>query len=143
MRRAAVEHLPYLEDERATPALVHALRHETPKVRAAAAAAMAQSERHEVSTHLTEALADEDSWVRYFAARSLGRLEVTESAEALAGLVREDKSNHVRISAVEALGHIGGETARAAVSPLVDSDEPDLARAAAGALDLMKGERKI
>jgi HEAT repeat protein len=143
VRRAAVEHLPYIEDERATPALVHALRHETPKVRAAAAAAMAQSERQEVSTHLIGALADEDSWVRYFAARSLGRLEVSESAEALAGLVREDKSNHVRISAVEALGHIGGEIARTTVSSLVNSDESDLARAAAGALGMMKGERKI
>jgi HEAT repeat protein len=143
VRRAAVEHLPYLEDERATPALVRALRHETPKVRAAAAGAMAQAEEPEVSTHLIEALADEDSWVRYFTARTLGRLSVKESAEALAGLVRDDKSNHVRIAAVEALGHIGGETAVRDISPLVNSDEPDLARAAVNALGMMKGERKI
>jgi HEAT repeat protein len=143
VRRAAVEHLPYLEDERATPALVRALRHDTPKVRAAAAGALAQAEGGEVPTYLMEALADEDSWVRYFAARSLGRREVTESAEALAALARGDKSNHVRIAAVEALGHIGGEAARAAVSPLVNSAEPDLARAAAGALGMMQGGRKI
>jgi len=143
VRRAAVEHLPYLEDERATPALVRALRHETPKVRAAAAAAMAQSEESEVSTHLIEALADDDSWVRYFAARALGRQGVNESAEALDGLAQGDNSNHVRIAAVEALGRIGGETAVSAVSPLVNSDEPDLARAAAGALGMLKGVRKI
>ncbi|MDT7689957.1 MAG: hypothetical protein QOE46_2716 [Acidobacteriota bacterium] len=134
VRRAAVEHLPYLEDERATPALVRALRHETPKVRAAAASAMAQSEDSEVSTHLIEALADEDSWVRYFAARSLGRQRTAASAEALAGLARDDKSNHVRIAAVEALGHIGGEMAIKAVAPLVGSGEPDLVRAAVTAL---------
>lgn len=139
VRRAAVEHLPYLEDERATPALVRALQHDTPKVRAAAAAAMAQAEGPEVSTHLIEALADEDSWVRYFAARSLGRLSVKESAEEVARLAQSDKSNHVRIAAVEALGRIGGETAVRVVSPLVNSAEPDLARAAAGALGMLKG----
>jgi HEAT repeat protein len=79
--------------------------------------------------------------VRYFAARSLGRQGVSESAEALAALVRDDKSNHVRIAAVEALGRIGGETAVRAVSPLVNSGEPDLARAAAGALGMTKGVR--
>ncbi len=143
VRRAAVEHLPYLEDERATPALVNALRHETPRVRAAAAAAMAQSEGENVSGHLIEALADEDSWVRYFAARSLGRRGVAESAEALAALAQGDKSNHVRIAAVEALGRIGGETAVSAVSPLAESGEPDLARAAAAALGMLKGGRKV
>jgi HEAT repeat protein len=134
VRRAAVEHLPYLEDERATAALVHALRHETPKVRAAAAGAMAQAEGPEVSTPLKGALADEDSWVRYFAARSLGRLRIAESADALAALARDDKANHVRIAAVEALGSIGGESAVRFVAPLVESGEPDLARAAVGAL---------
>jgi len=117
-----------------TAALAHALRHETPKVRAAAAGALAQVEGPEVSTYLVEALADEDSWVRYFAARSLGRRHSAEGADALAGLARTDKSNHVRIAAAEALGHIGGERAAAAVAPLVKSDDPDLARSAVAAL---------
>jgi HEAT repeat protein len=143
VRRAAVEHLPYLEDVRAAPALIHALRRETPRVRAAAAAAMAQSEGPEVSAHLIEALADEDSWVRYFAARSLGRLGAAEGAEPLAALALNDRSNHVRIAAVEALGRVGGEAAVRVVSPLVNSGEPDLARAAAGALGMLGGERKV
>ncbi|HEX6622602.1 MAG TPA: sister chromatid cohesion protein PDS5, partial [Pyrinomonadaceae bacterium] len=134
VRRAAVEHLPFLEDERASPALVRALRDETPKVRAAAAGAMAQAEGLEVSRCLMEALADEDSWVRYFAARSLGRRMVVESMDALAGLARDDKSNHVRIAAVEALGHVGGQSAARFVAPLVKSDEPDIVRAAVKAL---------
>lgn len=141
VRRAAVEHLPYLEDERATPALIDALRNDTPKVRAAAASAMAQAEGPQVPSCLIEALADEDSWVRYFASRSLGRLEVMESTEALARLAHDDRSNHVRIAAVEALGRIGGETAVRVVSPLVKSAEPDLARAAASALATIKGAR--
>ena len=138
VRRAAVEHLPFLEDERATPALVRALRHETPKVRAAAAGAMALADGPEVSAALTEALGDEDSWVRYFAARSLGRLKVAESTDALAGLAQDDDANHVRIAAVEALGSIGGETALRAIAPLLKSDEPDIARVAAAALGRME-----
>ncbi|MDT5156191.1 MAG: hypothetical protein QOH51_548 [Acidobacteriota bacterium] len=134
VRRAAIEHLPYLEDERVTAALVHALRHETPKVRAAAAGALAQAEGPEVSTYLLEALADEDSWVRYFAARSLGWQMFAEGADALARLAQADKSNHVRIAAIEALGYIGGESAARFVAPLVKSDEPDLVRAAIAAL---------
>lgn len=142
VRRAAVEHLPFIEDERATPSLVSALRHETPKVRAAAAGALALAEGAEVSASLIEALGDEDSWVRYFAARSLGRLKVVESADALAGLARDDKANHVRIAAVEALGSIGGETAVGAITSILKSDEPDLARAAVNALGMRKGERR-
>ena len=141
VRRAAIEHLPFLEDERATPALVHALRQETPRVRAAAAGAMALAEGPEVSASLIEALGDEDSWVRYFAARSLGRLRIAESTDALAGLARDDKANHVRIAAVEALGSIGGETAVAAVAPLLKSDDPDLARVAAEALGMTTSEK--
>jgi HEAT repeat protein len=134
VRRAAVEHLPYLEDERAAPALFRALRHETPKVRAAAASAMASAEGAEVAARLLEALGDEDSWVRYFAARSLGRQQIAESVDALARLARDDRSNHVRIAAVEALGHIGGRSAAGFVAPLVKADEPDLVRAAVRAL---------
>jgi HEAT repeat protein len=141
VRRAAVEHLPFLEDERATPALMSALRHETPKVRAAAAGAMALAEGSKVSSCLMEALGDEDSWVRYFAARSLGRRKVVESTEALATLARDDKANHVRIAAVEALGHIGGETAVGAIAPLLKSADADLVRVAAEALGKLKGER--
>ena len=138
MRRAAVEHLPFLEDERATPELVRALKKETPKVRAAAAGAMALAEGPEVAASLIEALGDEDSWVRYFAARSLGRLQVVESADALAALARDDSANHVRIAAVEALGGIGVETAAGAIAPLLKSDEPDLVRVANDALSQMK-----
>jgi HEAT repeat protein len=137
VRRAAVESLPFLEDERATPALVRALRHETPKVRAAAAGASALAEGPGVSASLIEALGDEDSWVRYFAARSLGRLNIAESADALAGLARDDAANHVRIAAVEALGSVGGETAVRAVAPLIKSDEPDIVRVAISALGRM------
>ncbi len=70
---AAIEHLPYLEDERALPILIEALQNEAPRVRAAAAQALAQSDDAVVITHLIAALNDSDSWVQYFAARSIGR----------------------------------------------------------------------
>lgn len=134
VRRAAIEHLPYLEDERVTATLIHSLRHETPRVRAAAAGAMAQAEGPEISNHLLAALADDDSWVRYFAARSLGRQKFAAGSEALARLARDDKSNHVRIAAVEALGFIGGDGAPGLIAPFVKADESDLVRSAITAL---------
>ena len=134
VRRAAIEHLPYLEDPRVVGVLVHALEHETPKVRAVAASALAQVEETETVSHLADALKDEDAWVRYFAARSLGQRGASESVEALAGVAQADKFNHVRIAALEALGHIGGERAAAIAAPFVESDDPDLGRAALVAL---------
>ena len=72
------------------------------------------------------------------AARSLGRQKMAESADALARLARDDNANHVRIAAVEALGHVGGETAVGAVAPLLKSDDPDLVRVAITALGRME-----
>jgi HEAT repeat protein len=134
VRRAAIEHLPYLEDPRVVGVLVHALGHETPKVRAAAASALAHVEEAESVSALVDALKDEDAWVRYFAARSLGRRGAPESLDALAQVARADKLNHVRIAALEALGHIGGARAAAIAAPFVEADDTDLARAALVAL---------
>ncbi len=134
VRRAAIEHLPYLEDARVVDTLVHALRQETPKVRAAAAGAMAHVESAETVPYLVDALKDEDLWVRYFAARSLGQREAEESIDALAHVAQADKFNHVRIAALNALGHIGGERAAAIAASFVEADDPDLGRAALVAL---------
>jgi len=50
----AVEHLPYLDDDRGFPKLVHALKNDTPKVRAAAAKALSHVDDREALPHLRE-----------------------------------------------------------------------------------------
>ncbi|MGL5192090.1 MAG: HEAT repeat domain-containing protein, partial [Chroococcales cyanobacterium] len=76
VRRAAIEHLPYLEQEkRALVILGEALGGDTPTVRAAAARALGEMEETvEVYEYLLEALADEDSWVRYHAVSATNKL---------------------------------------------------------------------
>lgn len=134
VRRAAVEHLPYLDDPRAFGVLVRALREGSPKVRASAAGALALAEEAEAVSHLLEALADKDAWVRYYTARALGRRGAAEAAGQLEHVAREDKLNHVRIAALDALGLIGGERAAAAAASLIDADDSDLRSAAVAAL---------
>ena len=137
VQRAALEHIPYLEDDRVAPVLVDALENERPRVRAAAARALGQVESSGTLPALLSALNDDDSWVRYFSARSIGVHGYTEGLDALARLAREDSANHVRIAAMESLGKIGGPRAVAALAPLAESKDPELARAAITGLGLI------
>lgn len=135
VRRAAVEHLPYIDDDdRIVPVLNDALQNGTPKARAAAAKAFGQIESSQALPSLLAALNDADSWVRYFAARSIGLRGFTEATEALACLVSTDAAGHVRIAALEALGSLGGPRAVAIIAPVVESESCDLACAALNAL---------
>src|SRR5262245_12289095 len=52
------------------------------------------------------ALKDEDPFVRAIAARALGIRGDTDSADALAALVKGDKDYFVRLRAVESLGYL-------------------------------------
>jgi HEAT repeat protein len=127
---AAIEHLPYIEDERALDVLVHAIKDETPNVRAAAARALGTMDAPEVVQPLIEGLSDDDVWVRYFSARALGRRRSPGAVEALGKVIENEKFNHVRIAALDSLGHIGGERIAGIVASLVRDDDPDVAHAA-------------
>jgi HEAT repeat protein len=130
VRRAAIEHIPYLEDDRVIPTLVDALKNGTPRVRAAAANAFAQVEGDNALPHLLGALKDDDPWVRYFATRSIGQHRYGESLDALTRLAEADVASHVRIAAIDSLGKIGGPRAIAVLASIAESPDLDLARAA-------------
>jgi HEAT repeat protein len=85
--------------------------------------------------NLIEALKDDDPWVRYFAAKSLGRLNDSSAIDALVEVVENDPLNHVRIAALEALGKLGGNKAVHVISAYVRSDDRDVARVAGEALE--------
>ena len=134
MRCAAIEHLPFVEDERALEVLIHAMKDETPNVRAAAARALGNMDAPEVVAQLIDGLSDDDVWVRYFSARSLGRRRSEDGVDALKQVVEKEKFNHVRIAALDSLGQIGGERITEIVAGLVKDDDPDVAHAAQIAL---------
>jgi HEAT repeat protein len=133
VRKAAVEHLPYLEDERVPQVLAETLKTDTPKVRAAAAAAMGIVEGAE--SNLISALKDEDPWVRYFASQSLGRLGNPNAVSALIEVAHSDSFNHVRIAAIQSLGKLGGQSSVEAIRKQLGSTDKDVARVAAEALE--------
>jgi len=134
VRRAAIENLPFLDDARALDLLARALTDETPLVRASAARAFAFVEDKQKLPLVLHALQDEDLWVRYFAARSLGQHRFVEAIDALGQLARADPDTPVRMSAIEALGNIGGARAVAILAPLTESPNRDIAREALNAL---------
>ncbi|MGL4377261.1 MAG: HEAT repeat domain-containing protein [Microcoleaceae cyanobacterium] len=149
VRRAAIEHLPYLEDdERALDTLRRVLVQETPRVRAAAARALGEIENVSVYQDLIQALSDEDPWVRYYAVRSLGKLDYQEHRQdacatpqnslfdILAPIALTDPSNPVRGAIAEVLGNIRGLDAVPLLTTLaeVEDGDGDIARAALTAL---------
>ncbi|MGE5358759.1 MAG: HEAT repeat domain-containing protein [Bacteroidales bacterium] len=133
VRRAALEHLPFLDDPRVVPTLVTALAEDTPRARSAAAHALGRVEDQDVGGPLLEALRDADSWVRYFAVRAVGQHRMATAVDTISGILRTDPAMHVRLAAIEALGAIGSEEAVAALAPLC-GETGDLASAALRAL---------
>lgn len=128
--RAALAHLPMLDDIRVTPSLIQALQDNDPRIRATAVNALAEVEDPQVVPWLQRALSDSDVWVRYHAARALRHADFERhSLEALTSCALHDAAMQVRISATEALGDYGS----AAIPTLLivaEDSESDLAQAA-------------
>ncbi len=134
VRCTALEHLPLLDDPRAMSILRQALRSEIPRERAAAVYGLVQLDSAQIVPYLAEALDDADQWVRFFAARGAGYLASPELIESLLQHAQNDPAIPVRLEAIGALGQIGGPRAVAALTPLADDVEPDVARVAVEAL---------
>jgi HEAT repeat protein len=137
VRCAVIEHLPFTDDERVLDVLVQASKQETPSVRAAAARALGNMDAPQADRQLIAGLADEDVWVRYFSARALGRRRSADNETSIAALERvieQEQFNHVRIAALDSLVQIGGGRVASIAAGLVRDDDPDVVRAAQGAL---------
>lgn len=130
VRDAAIRGLPYFEDPGALDALLELARSPGERIRAAALRALGHSRNDvRVSAALLRGLGDSDPWARYFAAQSLGRLLVERASPALARLL-EDPAGQVRVAAIEALSHLRGEVAFAALRGAAGADDLDVQRAA-------------
>jgi aminopeptidase N len=112
-RWAAAEALGEWEDDRATRALVEALRDEDEffGVRVLAAEALAERPVPEGRSALLGILGEAPDVVREAAAKALGAWEDGTVVGALAGLTREDPAAQVAGAAAEALGEIGTDEA--------------------------------
>ena len=141
VRRAAIDQLPILQSRQAIAALVNALAHETPRNRAAAAHASSLVESAATEQPLLLALEDDDPWVRYFAAGSLGRRRVMDAADALSHAALHDTATHVRIAALHALAALDAAHLMGIAATLIREADPDLSAAALTALASAHGPR--
>jgi HEAT repeat protein len=131
VRRAAIEQIAFLDERRAASVLGEALLGDVPSVRAAAAASMSHVNGGTISAFLVVALGDNDPWVRYFAARSIARHRIRESASELQRLAQYDKFQQVRIAAFEALCRVDEGLASSIAASFCDSGNTDLHQAVA------------
>lgn len=138
VRYAAIQCLPFLEDKRVLSIIVNALKKDTPKVRAASAYALGQLEDEEAFFYLKDAVYDTDPWVRYFAAKAMGNCRNPEAIDVLSDILEKETAEHVRISAIESIGKIGGLKAVSVLSGFIKSKNFDVARTAIAGLGTIR-----
>jgi HEAT repeat protein len=130
VREAAIIGLSLLEDERAFDRLLELAADPLPQVRASALRGLGDSAKDPRGVaRLRLGLSDSDPWVRYYAIQSLGKLRAEPNEGEIAALV-SDPAGQVRVAAIEALSHLPGDTAFAALRAAAHSSELDLQRAA-------------
>jgi HEAT repeat protein len=131
VREVAIQGLAYVEDQRALQALFDASRDPIDRTRALAMRSLGQVPKVSARVHsvLLKGLHDSDSWVRYYACQSLGRLAYEPATSDIARLL-EDKAGQVRAAAVEALSHLDSSTAYDFLTQAATSSDPEVKRAA-------------
>ena len=122
--------------EHVSPALMIAASADAdPTVRATAARSLGRLGAEEVvAVLLVAALTDEDPSARGAAVAAIGELPQPVARDVLmrvVSILSNDRSEQVRVQAALALGHIGGEAARAAIERARDGDPSDNVRRAA------------
>jgi len=107
VRHAAIEQIPGVAGHSGLAAIVEALETDTPRVRAAAARAVAQIDHTDALEPLRNALNDSDAWTRYFAVRGIGARRDIASADKLKQMIDADLAEQVRMAAKEVSSELG------------------------------------
>lgn len=129
VRDTALNGLGFVDDDRATQALLNAARSPIDRVRSLSMKSLGhRTPEARVVACLDSGLSDQDAWVRYYACQSLGRLTIENAAERIAELLHDD-AGQVRVAAVEALARIGGGFAHGKLLEAAESKDEDVRRA--------------
>jgi HEAT repeat protein len=105
--------------------------------RASALCAMGRTCNSDWLSILLQELGSPYPQLRFEAARACAELEAEEAVPRLIELI-QDSNAQVQISAIDALGRIGGREAKQALQECLDNADDALGQAAEGALDEMK-----
>lgn len=109
-------------------------------VRQAAVDALARTEGKNAETALIDRLRDRDRWVRFAAARHLGKVGTAAAVEPLAVALRDDENPDVRRAAAQALGALRARAAAYDLYLALSDREYDVRFFAARALAEITGE---
>lgn len=120
-------------EKRGIEAVAGYLKDPDPAVRRKAAKAFVYAKAVDALDYLSEALIDEDSFVKINAIEAIGRLGNEKYIVPLV-LLLKDRDNSVRIKAIEALGRLGGEKAISRIGPLLHDPDCEIRRKTAETL---------
>lgn len=141
VRKAAVSSVGLLHDGIPAAFLAIALADEDAEVRCAVAELLGTStERPRALSALEQALNDEDIWVQCTVLQSIARLDAARAVSVICSIF-ERSEGMLMITCLKILGTIGGTEALKLISSVTGSTDPDIARQAAAALDIISGKR--
>jgi HEAT repeat protein len=135
VRRRAIESIAYSSEPAVAQIIENAYYDENEKMQVSAIFAMGRSADSQWRPQVIAELDNENSEIRFEAARASGELEASDAVPKLVELIEDDPDLQVQEMAIWALGKIGGTMAREALEEYVESDVEAIALAAEEALD--------
>jgi len=137
VRCRALEAISMMSKPQVEDMIRQAYQSDNLEFRASALCAMGRTCNSDWLSILLQELSSPHPQLRFEAARACAELEAEAAVPKLVELTR-DSDAQVQISAVEALGRIGGSEAKQALQECLDSADDAISEAAEGALDEMK-----
>lgn len=132
-----------LQDPASERALIEAVHSNAPRVRLAGVWALGELQDASAANEVVPMLRDPDAAMRATAAEALGEMKSPRTGAALVGALT-DRSASVREAAVRSLSDLRERSAIPALEGLVVNDpDPDIRRAAAGALGDFSAARSL
>lgn len=138
IRATALEHIGFFESKETIDILEKAMQDSNPNCRVAAVKSLVYVNDKRIYKLLLDALKDENHWVRINAIRAIQFLRFFEGAEEIIRLLENEKVIPVIVSAIKALGDIGGPSVVATLVKFIDDENKDIAINAIEALGDVK-----
>jgi hypothetical protein len=135
VRRRAVESIAFSSEPAIAQIIENAYYDDNEKMQISAIFAMGRSADAHWWPQVIAELENDNSEIRFEAARACGELEAGEAVSKLIELIEDDPDLQVQEMAIWALGRIGGPAAREALEECLESEVESIALAAEEALD--------